>query len=118
MTDYLGFGKGKEWDKILNEIAKQPNGRFLTRNLEKMLIYLLNVKTPNHMLSIIAGSEEDDLVRETREFMLRDIQGWTDEAIQISTPFLNVVVPLLMELRDIMRDQVRTRKLKTQLWKE
>jgi hypothetical protein len=40
--------------------------------------------------------------------MLRDIIPWLDETVYIAAPYLNTLVPLLQELRDIMNDQVRT----------
>ena len=44
--------------------------------------------------------------------MLKEILSWDDEAVQFAAPFLRIVMPLLLELKDILNDQVRTRKLK------
>ena len=83
-----------------------------------MFVYLLDIKNGDQLISAIVRTKEEDLIRITREKMLKEILSWDDETVQFAAPFLRIVVPLLLELKNILNNQVITRKLKADMWKE
>src|SRR6476646_4010169 len=117
-ANYVDLGDYKQFKKMLEGIEKEHDGRFLTKTLEKMFVYLLDIKTESQFISTIIGKKEEDLIRITRERMLKEILHWDDDAVQIEAPFLRIAMPLLLELEDILNDQLRTRKLKADMWKK